>query len=246
MSVGKPSLLCWDSFQAQPWGQTLLIPGDSGLTAAIPGSPLQQPPGPGSLWGLLTHGSIAVARQCHTGRRCPGLVPDALCIGAGPEHPVGLVPIQGRYHITLWVGYGAANPQAPLLPSLCLSGEPSLGESWGWAVPAPSWVGAGGGQTDSLQGAEAQEHGRGRTQRRNPAAAAVPGTPSPAHVCAWWGGGLGPGRHVGHARCSWAASWPRTSPGHPGPRHPPSLGRLPGAGQGRHLQPPPGSPWRSS
>lgn len=111
MSVGKPSLLCWDSFQAQPWGQTLLIPGDSGLTAAISGSLLQQPPGPGSLWGLLTHGSIAVARQCHTGRKYFGLVPDALCIGAGPEHPVGLVgphPGEVSHHA---LGYGAANPR---------------------------------------------------------------------------------------------------------------------------------------
>lgn len=42
----------------------------------------------------------------------------------------------------------------------------------------------------SLQGGEAQEHGRGHTQRRNLAAATVPGTPSPAHVCVV---GRGPG-----------------------------------------------------
>lgn len=184
---------------------------------------LRKPLGPGSLRGLRCAAASQLQGSVTLAGGVLGWCQMPFAVGAGTEHPVGLIPIQGMHHA---LGYGAANPTAPLLPSLCfllLAREQSLGESWGWAVPAPSWIGAGGGQTGSLQGGEAQERGRGHTQHGNPAAAAVPGTPSPAHMCAWWGGGLGLqswqacGPCTLQPACSLARDQPRS------PRRTPSL-----------------------
>lgn len=146
------------------------------------------------------------------------------------------VPIQGMLHMS---AYGAADPQAPLLPFLPATYQREKSGQELWLGCPCFWLHWGWSRTGGLiAGMEAPECSQGRTQSGNSSAATVLGPPSPMCMCVWGEGlGLWPWQAV-------AAPLTQTTLS-PCPLLP-ILIRLPGAGRERRLQLAPGSHWRSS
>lgn len=161
------------------WGRTRLIPGESGVTAAAPETAGSRLP-----LGTLARGSTP--RLCHWWK--------VSWAGAGCPLPLGLalstpIPVQGMHRAP---GYGAANPQEPLLPSpyiLLLAEERRPGEGWGWAVPAPG-------------GLWHKSAAEGAFPELESGSCVCAGDTEPCATCVWWGGGLG--------RRSWPTHGSRT------------------------------------